>query len=313
VFSIKTVVVFPPIEQLEAVRVGGEVVTAEQLPREVPPGEWAVVTDGVVHVGVRPLEPSQLGRPAPMVLERGPEGELWLTIPNYHGAPKRFWDYASLRGAFWRGNLRAGYVMEVVDRGEYPEAGAFLEHLGRSVVEDEVDQQKVRRVRFGGEGREVELRYDLFHSEPVGRRIDGQPYEPPSLTSPVAVQGEDGTLRLGDATLTTDPQPVWLMRLGGSRPHPDLLPGGEGTTSFPLPLGAASRPEGQGQAEGVAKTHSDGWAIVNPLDQPTRLRLETPRGTLSAESWGVGRIEWRGGEVVVDCLEQPVGLRVEES
>ena len=54
------------------------------------------------------------------MLEQGPEGELWLTIYNYRGPAKRFWDYASLRGAFWRGNLRAGYVVEVAERGDVP-------------------------------------------------------------------------------------------------------------------------------------------------------------------------------------------------
>jgi hypothetical protein len=273
VFSIKTVVVFRSIEELQAVRVCDAPVGAGDLPREVPAGEWVVVTDGAVHVGVRPLEPSQLGRPVPIRLERGPAGELWLTIHNYRGAPKRFWDYASLRGAFWRGNLRAGYVMEVAERAEHPDAGGFVAHLRRAVVEDEVDDARVRRVRFHGGGPDVELRYDLWRTEPAGRRIGGAPYEPPMLESPVALQRNRGELRLGDATLTTEPgQSAWLLRVG------------------------------------------DGWAVVNPLNRPTRLRLATLRGTLVAERWGVGRIEWRGdGEVVVDCLAEPTGLRVEEA
>jgi hypothetical protein len=271
IFSIKTVVVFRPIEELEAVRVGSELVGPADLPREVPAGEWVVVTDGAVHVGVRPLEPSNLGRAVPTVLERGPDGELWLTITNYRGAPKRFWDYASLRGAFWRGNLRAGYVLEVIDRADTPDAAAFLDHLRRAVVEDEVDDHHLRRVHFHRDGPDVELRYDLWRTEPAGRSIDGRPYEPPMLASPVAVQGDGGTLTLDAATATTAAQPLWLARIG-----------------------------------------TDGWAIVNPVDRPTPLSLELPGVRLSAESWGAGRIEWRDGRVSLDCLREPVGLRVEE-
>ena len=126
VSSLKTVVAFRqarPAAGLDEVWLGGRRVGAGDLPLDVAPGEWLVVADGAVYAGVRPLQPGCLGREAPIVLEQGPEGELWLTIYNYRGPAKRFWDYASLRGAFWRGNLRAGYVIEVAERGGVPVGG----------------------------------------------------------------------------------------------------------------------------------------------------------------------------------------------
>jgi hypothetical protein len=65
-----------------------------------------------------------------------------------------------------------------------------------------------------------------------------------------------------------------------------------------------------GAAEGPAER---AWVAVNLEDRPTRLRLETPAGVLTAERWGVGRIEWRTtrdgtSRILVDCAEPPIGL-----
>ncbi|HLH73710.1 MAG TPA: hypothetical protein VKX96_10540, partial [Chloroflexota bacterium] len=144
VFSLKTVVVFPRAELLDEVWVNDQRVEVATLPQSLEAGDWLVVADGMVYVGVRPLEPSCLGKDAPIVLERSPQGELWLTIYNYRGAAKRFWDYASLHGAFWRGNLKAGFVVEVAERSAYLSAGAFLAYLGQSIIEDVVDEQLAR-------------------------------------------------------------------------------------------------------------------------------------------------------------------------
>ncbi|HEY3109994.1 MAG TPA: hypothetical protein VGL23_14625 [Chloroflexota bacterium] len=279
-FSLKTVVVFPAAEQLEQVWADGEPVDPATLPRPFRLGGWLVVADGAVYVGVRPLEPSCLGREAPILLERGPQGELWLTAYNYRGPAKRFWDYASLRGAFWRGNLRAGFVVEVAERSEYRSAEAFLAHLGRSTVEDAVDERQLRTVVYRSGAGELRLSYDLWRSEPGQRWIDGAPYRPSSLSSPLAVQGDGGRLAVGGASLETDPQPAWLIA---------------------QELDPARR----------------AWIAVNPQERPTRLRLRTPNGLVSASRFGMGRLEWRapvGGEqvLIVESREEPVGLVVPE-
>ena len=276
VFSLKTVIVFPRADQLDEVWIGDRRAPVDDLPASLPVGEWVVVADGAVYVGLRPLEPSQLGRAAPIRLERGPQGELWLTIPNYQGAPKRFWDYASLRGAFWRGNLRAGYVVEVAERAAFPSVAAFLAHLRRAAVEDAVDDARIRTVTYRSGGDEVQLRYDLGRTEPLERRFNGRVYQPPALSSPLAVQGSGGTLTVGSATLRTEPQPMWLIA---------------------QELDQARR----------------AWIAVNPEDRPTWLRLETPAGTVTAERFGLGRLEWRmpatgESELVIDALDEPAGL-----
>ena len=156
----------------------------------------------------------------------------------------------------------------------------FLAHLRQATVEDSVDERWVRTVVYRGGGQELSLSYDLWRTEPGERRIDGAPYRPPSLVSPIAVQGAGGRLALGGARLQTDPQPVWLIA---------------------QELDPATR----------------AWVAVNPQDRPTPLRLETPNGVVSASRFGMGRLEWRapvGGrqELLVESLEDPIGLVVPE-
>ncbi|MBI3972364.1 MAG: hypothetical protein HY332_13880 [Chloroflexi bacterium] len=286
VFSLKTVVVFPWPEVLDEIWVNERRVALADLPVSLTPGDWLVVAGGAVYVGVRPLEPSCLGREAPIVLERGPLGELWLTIYNYRGPAKRFWDYASLKGAFWQGNLRAGYVVEVAARGEHPSANAFLSRLRLATVEDRVEataeSPAVRTVTYRSGGDTIALRYDLWRTQPVERQLSGGMYTPPALASPLAVQGDSGRLAAGGATLETNRQMVWLLA-----------------------------------QEVDPAQHA--WIAVNPDDRPTPLRLETPAGILTAERWGLGRIEWRAPQgdssglvILVDTLEAPRGLRAPE-
>lgn len=279
VHSAKTVVAFQAGADLDEVWLNDQQVDLESLPFEAHEGDWLVVADGAVYVGVHILARTRMGTRAPIQLERGPLGELWLTISNYQGTAKRFWNYASLRGAFWRGNIRAGYVMEVADREAYGSASAFLDHLRRAEIEDTVDDDHVRTVRYRNGETDIALDYDLWNTRPAGRRIDDAPYAPPNLRSPFAAQGDAGTLRVGKATLTTAPGAmVWL-------------------------IAQESAPEARQ------------WVAVNPLGTPTPLRLETPCGVATAEVWGLGRIAWRAPadgsqELVVDAAALPKGLRV---
>jgi hypothetical protein len=138
----------------------------------------------------------------------------------------------------------------------------------------------VRTVTYRSGGDELRLRYDLWHTRPLDRRLNGLPYHPPALESPPAAQGSVGELRAGGATLRTAAQPCWLLA---------------------QELDPAAR----------------AWVAVNPQDRPTPLRLETPLGTVTAARWGVGRVEWRAPEggaqtLVLDTLVEPAGLRVPE-
>jgi hypothetical protein len=278
IFSLKTVIAFQSGSELERVWVNDEQVRMTDVPRPLEVGNWVVVEDGAVYIAVRPLEPSCLGRETPITLERGPMGELWVTAYNYRGVPKRFWDYGSLDGAYWRGNLRAGFVIEVAERTEYHSAASFLVHLRQAEIKDTVNGQYIRTVTYRSGSDELAIEYDLWNTEPGERRIDGLVYNPPKLQSPFAVQGDNGMIEMGGATLETDPQPVWLI---------------------------SQELDGQSRA----------WIAVNPQGHPTPLTFRTPLGVVSADAWGMGRIEWRvlpGGDqiLMVQALTEPEGLHV---
>jgi hypothetical protein len=279
VTSLKTVVAFQSGPNLERVWVNDRAVSLDEAP-SLQPGDWLIVEDGAVYLGVRPLEPTCLSREAPILLERGPLGELWLSIYNYRGASRRLWDYAGLGGAYWRGNLRAGFVVEVAEREAYASAAAFYEHLRQAAVADTVDEAHTRTVTYRSDGDELSLSYDLWRTEPKERRLNGAIYRPPRLASPLAVQGDSGELQVGQAKLTTDPQPIWLIA---------------------QELDPARR----------------AWIAVNPQDHPTPVRLETPLGVVTAPQWGMGRLEWRAPEagpglLMVESLAELPGLQVPE-
>ena len=281
VHSLKTVVVFQSGASLEHIWVNDSAVDLECTPQTLTVDDWLIVEDGAIYVGVRPLQPTHLGKDASIQLERGPLGELWLTIYNYKGVPIRLWEYASLRGAFWRGNLRAGFVVEVSERSAYPSAADFLAHLHTSQISDGVDDASIRTVTYSSGDESISLRYDLWNTRPLGRFLNGSAYTPPNLASPLAVQSDTGVLRVGGAVLRTAPQQVWLVAQ-------EVDPG--------------------------LRT----YVAVNPQPKPTPLHLETPFGIISSASWGMGRIEWRipaNGEqsVHIDALETLAQLDVPEN
>ena len=148
------------------------------------------------------------------MLERGPAGELWLSVYNYQGPAKRFWDYASLRGAFWRGNLRAGFALEVAERSLPLPGGALRPpQAGRDPRRRRAGPASpaLRTVTFTSGTDTLQLVYDLWSTAPGKHRLGGVVYNPPALASPLAVQGSSGRLAVGQATLETAPQPVWLI------------------------------------------------------------------------------------------------------
>ncbi|MBV7334098.1 hypothetical protein KFU94_38865 [Chloroflexi bacterium TSY] len=278
VFSLKTVVAFQSGAELEGVWINETPVDLAAVGQTLQIQDWLIVEDGGVYIGVRPLEPSVLSHRTPIKLERGPLGELWLAIYNYQGAAIRFWEYASLKGAFWRGNLRAGFVVEVAERHEYASAAEFLVHLRQAHIVDGLDEDRIRTVTYKSGGEALTLRYDLWNSCPVERQLNGQSYQSPNLTSPLAVQGDTGYLQVGQARLYTQPQQMWLVAQ---------------------------------ELDPMLQT----YVAVNPSDQPTSLRLETPAGTVSASAWGLGRLTWhvpKTGEqvVIVESLQPPIDLTV---
>ena len=278
--SLKTVVVFHSGEDIEQVSINNKSVLLSELPIRVHTDDWVIITDGAVHIAVKALDSTQLGLDAPMLLERGPLGELWFTIYNYRGSLKRFWDYASLKGAFWRGNIRAGFVVEVFERDLYPSTLDVVHYLKSALIADMVDKYFIRTITYSSGDDSLTLKYDLWHTKPHSRYLNGVHYSPPQLSSPIAVQGDTGTLQVGHAQLNTNPQPMLLI------------------------------------AQELEQANCC-WVAINPENSPTPVRLQTTNGVVTIKEFGLGRLIWLTSEgkeeqLILECLDPPVGVQVPE-
>jgi hypothetical protein len=208
VSSIKLEVFVPGREGLGRVLIGDRPV--ESLPVEVPPGIPLIIEDGAVYVGVLPLRHSNLGRVAPVRLE-AEDGDLVLSIVIYEGPAKRFWEYYALAGPFYHGNIECGLVLEVAERGRFPDAAAFAAHLAAASVED-VTAEGVRHIRYRSGGDDLLLRYRLDDMGVIERRVNGEPIVAVPLDAPVAVQRHASPLVLGGIRLDAPVEPSmnWL-------------------------------------------------------------------------------------------------------
>jgi hypothetical protein len=278
VHSIKTVIAFQSGSNLDQVWINDTPVQWKAHSTPIQYNDWIIVEDGTVYIGIRPLEPSCLGYETPILIEQGPLGEMFLSIYNYQGPKKRFWEYASLDGAYWNRNIRAGFIVEVGEKKNYISAIEFFNHLKNAKVSDSVDAEHIRTIRYRNGDESLSLSYDLHYTKAGQRWLNGEILEPSNLDSPFAVQGMSGKLNVGSASLITFPQPVWLIA---------------------QELDDADRI----------------WIVVNPQNNVTPLHFETPIGVISASQWYMGSITWRDSingqsQIVIDTIQQPGELKV---
>jgi hypothetical protein len=122
-------------------------VPAEDL-REEGGRFWFV--SGDVFVGIVPLMPDNPWHSEPVIVWRDAD-ETVISIVNYEGPPKVFWEYRSLGGPFWKRNVRNGFAIWMAE-AEDRCAARFAEMK----LTDEMDGSR-RRITFG----HVALEYDL--------------------------------------------------------------------------------------------------------------------------------------------------------
>lgn len=118
-------------------------------------GGVIVVADGDVYAGIVPLKPDNLGH-SPDVTTWRDGDESVVSIVNYEGPAKVFWEYRSLSGPFWKGNVRNGFALWMAPRSDYATPEDFRRALLATPLTDETDGS-LRRIAFG----DVALEYDL--------------------------------------------------------------------------------------------------------------------------------------------------------
>lgn len=110
------------------------------------PGEALMIADSGVFITIVPLAPTQLGHTPPIVVWRDAD-ELVLSIVNYEGPPKQFWEYRSLSGPFWKGNVANVFALWI----------ATEDDLAEGMAVDEQTDGTLRRITHN----DVTLEYDL--------------------------------------------------------------------------------------------------------------------------------------------------------
>jgi hypothetical protein len=265
--------------------------------QRVAPGEPVVIADGRVYVALIPLEPTNMGQEAPIVLERRP-GELVLSIHNYLGPSKNFWEYRTLSGPFYHGNVRSGVVVEVASRSEFRSAAEFRQYVSRARVTDVVSGDGVRDVSYASDGGSLGLRYSLHDLGVLERRIDGRRCTAPMLEAPCVRQGR-GPIAVGGATVTAGGAPAWLLADSGRRLWVSANPSNE---SVPLRF---ETPEGALETDAfgfgrIVWRGAEGRVEVDTASLVSPLRLSGPRGLKLrlngrdvTRRLGSGRGSWR--------------------
>ena len=126
---------------------------------EMEDGGAVSIADGDVYIGIVPLDPSRLGHgPSVVVWEDGQE--LVVSTVNYEGPPKVFWEYRSLAGPFFKGNVKNGFALWVASRSDFDTAEAFRAELRGTPLSDEMTGS-VRRINWGTGSERLMLEYDL--------------------------------------------------------------------------------------------------------------------------------------------------------
>lgn len=241
--------------------------------REMAPRRPLIVDAGGAYVALIPLAPTDMGHGAPIVVTR--DGDtLTLDIYNYRGHDRQFWEYRSLAGPFFRGNVRNGFIVEAGTPAVWGSFDAFRAHVAAARISDDVDASRVRTITYASPGGEVTLRY----------RLDDL-----SLAdAPIAPMGRGGAIDGSGMQ--------WLQ----SR-EPELSLHGATLAQGGLPaVFAADRDEGL-------------YACVNPSTERGRVRLETPGGVMfDCDALGTGRVEIdeRAGVVVMDAVRPFGGVRL---
>jgi hypothetical protein len=117
------------------------------------------IAAGDVLIGIIPLEPTRLGHRSPVEVWRDGQ-ELVISIINYEGPPKQFWEYRSLSGPFFKGNACNGFCLLIASGSDYESIEGFLDDLAANQPADEVTGS-MRRIAWGEGEDALILEYDL--------------------------------------------------------------------------------------------------------------------------------------------------------
>jgi len=265
---------FDDYDPIDQVYVGNRPVDQSKLPLDLKEDDVLFVHDGPVHVAVRAIPGQNLGVQG-SVLRLAKESRcLGLSAYNYESdeaLPLSLQKVPVLNPMRF---IRGGFVIEVSDRGEYPNPADFRKHILAAQVKEEVLAQKVRKVSYTSGGKVMALTYDMDRDRIVSRRLDGLPYQCPPLACPDARMDFGGIVTVHGATLL-------------------------GKVGTPLLLYAPG-PEGP-------------FVVTQPTDEAVPLELAAPGAAWKTRAFGCGQLRLWTGEtprLEIDRLKNLADIQV---
>ncbi|HEY8173930.1 MAG TPA: hypothetical protein VIH21_12660, partial [Dehalococcoidia bacterium] len=196
----------------------------------------------------------------------------------YQGPAKTFWEYRSHSGAFFKGNVRNAFVIEVAAHDDFASVDAFRAHIAGANVTDTTDAAHHRTIEYASDGGSLVLTYSLWDMALIERRHDGVVYAPPAAH----VGAVDGS---GPQFLQTTPPSVQLGRASV-----------QSTTAQWL----------------IADDDARRYIVINPSDAPTQISLTTPDTRITSDAFPLGRIDLdeTAGVVRIDGAVDPAEIVV---
>ena len=262
--SAKASYVWTERNRVDEIWVGGSQVTS--LPCEVPDGAMITIISGDAMFAVRPFSLSDMGRDAPVrLVERA--GDLVLDVYNYEGSKKSFWEMG-VGGPFFQGYPQNGIYLEMAERGDYEDAMAFAHVVAGGTVKDQSDDpfvtdgssERLWTLEYERDGISLGIEVDLMNWALKRRWTESGELGYPMLESPIAAQSNEGSLRLGQATVEASGGTVWMVALENAKE----------------------------------------WIVGYHGPKPTSLVLTVPEGKIEVPRMTAGTIYWRKDRVSID-------------
>jgi hypothetical protein len=239
----------------------------DELPVRVAPGATVVLCSGDVMIAIRPLTCTDLGHRSPIQLVQIGT-DLVLEMYNYQGAKKVFWEL-QWPGGFFKGVPQSGFYLEMAERSDYPNAGAFSRVIASGRLTDVTETpftyagegERLWTVEYSRDGKTLGIEADLIKWDLRRRWNELGPIGWPMLEAPVARETRTGHVTVGDAQLQCGKEAGWLF-------------GSPGTKR---------------------------WAAGYHGSTPAQLILTVPGGKVEIDALTVGTVFWDKGKVTVDA------------
>lgn len=213
------------------VRVGERRLTAgEHGYATVEPGEAVCVAAGGVYVAMIPLDPTDMGATLDPIRLRVEGERLSLDIYNYRAPAKWWWEYRSLSGPFYKGNVRNAVIIEVAERASFADIDAFTAHIAGAMIADSVGDDRVREIAYASAAGSVILRYSLMDMTPVvgAQEASRAQFGAADGSGPQGRLSRESLIQLGRAKLLAGTEPKWLVANDERKHYAVIRPTAEG-------------------------------------------------------------------------------------